>query len=222
MKKHCISIVILSVVLLLTNCTSYRVSVSSIAQRGVNGQKVYVAPRDSVISENDLQFLEFAKDLKLAISRKGGIIVTDPYEADQIVLLQYEMSGPQKTSKRVAEWGPTSVRSSSSSMVFNDRSAQGTTYYNYNYGIVGESTIERTEYTRYITIVALENEALKKKIAVQLWQTTVYSRGSSRDMREVFPVLMVAAEKYIGKTTKQAVTLEIYEDDSRIEAYRDN
>jgi len=107
-------------------------------------------------------------------------------------------------------------------MVFNDRSAQGTTYYNYNYGIVGESTIERTEYTRYITIVALENEALKKKIAVQLWQTTVYSRGSSRDMREVFPVLMVAAEKYIGKTTKQAVTLEIYEDDSRIEAYRDN
>jgi len=51
---------------------------------------------------------------------------------------------------------------------------------------------------------------------VPLWKTTITSVGQSDDLRRVFPVMLGAAQEFIGKDTHGKVDVVLYPDDNRV------
>jgi len=54
----------------------------------------------------------------------------------------------------------------------------------------------------------------------ELWKTTITSRGSSDDLRQVFPVLIGAAVPHLGKNTGKKVPVQLSESDEIIKAVK--
>jgi hypothetical protein len=74
---------------------------------------------------------------------------------------------------------------------------------------------------RYMFVDALDGKAYRTDSKmVSVWRTDVMSRGSSGDLRRVFPVLVVAATPHFGKNTKERISLDISETDKRLEEMR--
>lgn len=70
--------------------------------------------------------------------------------------------------------------------------------------MVGSQSVvgSNVQYFRYLILEAsnLNSYKISKEI-VPIWKTTITSRGSSDDLRLVFPYLVTAAELYIGENT---------------------
>ncbi len=95
----------------------------------------------------------------------------------------------------------------------------GTTTYIPSYGITGYTT-HIDSYTTFFRFIVLDAVDLveynhSEKI-IQVWKTTVTSRGSSGDLRRVFPVLMAAATPYIGTNTGKQVDVTLTEGDKAV------
>lgn len=88
-----------------------------------------------------------------------------------------------------------------------------------SFGVSGyrQQTSTYTKYFRYVTLSSYDlneykaNE--KEKIA---WNTNITSEGSSDDLRKVIPYMVAVAASYIGKSSGEKKSLEIYVDDERV------
>jgi hypothetical protein len=218
---------VFAVIIIATHigCASTRfvVDVSSIKVDNNIGKKVFVAPGNNV-SINDVQFIEYSGYVKKALVKNGFTIVDSIDESDQVVLLGYAISGPQSYTESIPMFGPTGIKSSSTLGHINSSgNYYSSTMYDYNYGITGIKQVERVYYTRSIVLIAYDWQLFKKtKKEKQLWQTNIVSEGECNDLRYVFPFMIIAAEKYIGKNTRKVITVEVSEYDPRVKEYRDS
>jgi hypothetical protein len=92
-----------------------------------------------------------------------------------------------------------------------------------SYGIVGYTTETETYtiYIKYIVLNAVDYAAYRDgKRTVQLWKTTITTRGVSDDLRKLFPIMIAASFDYIGTDTGEKIEIEIGEEDERIQALR--
>ncbi len=228
MKRSFMVITVLFAVLLLASCTSFNISISSLSSGEINyKQKIFLMPGDQNIDRSDLLFIEFSKDVSLALRRNGFEVVEDIDSADQILFLVYGISDPKNQTVSIPQFGKTGVKSSTTTgsvNVWGNRANyRGTTTYNYDYGITGYNTVNRNVYTRVLLMNAYDWKAYQKNQQVrQLWQTQIVSTGSSSDLRLVFPYLALASENYIGRNTGKAINVKIYESDSRVQSYQNN
>lgn len=214
------AIVFIFCLALLSAC-SYRqfdVNVDSICSSIAHQKKRYILlPGNQDGNVNDLQFQEFAAYTDKALQSQGFRKAQD--EADVAIFLSYGISDPknQEYTYSVPLYGQTGISSSKNAEV--NKSSRSTKYseetsYTPQYGIIGreERVGTRVVYTRYLSLSGVD-----LKEARELWSTKVESVGSSGDLREIFPILLIASQKHIGKNTGKQITYTLKEDKELLE-----
>ena len=215
--------------ILLTGCTTYRsfnVSVDSICTSSAQEKKAYILlPGNKDDKINDLQFQEFAAYTENALNAQGFKKASSIDDAEVAILLYYGISDPQfyEYTYSLPIYGQTGVSSSTTSGMVNlfGRSVTYSENTNYtpSYGVVGSSTHVGTGvvFARYMVISGVDLEQFKKtgKIedAQEIWSTKANSVGASGDLREIFPILLVASQKHIANNTGKQVSYSIQEDE---------
>jgi len=169
-------------------------------------KKAYILlPGIEGIDETDLQFMEYAKYVDNALASKGFIKAKDKDSADVAIFLIYGIGNPPPKYSMSAT-GQSGVSSSKT------RGKSGV-------GIFGNEHSETTTYTmtyfKYLILDAVEPYKQAQKTN-QIWQTTATNTGTSSDLRGMFPILVVAAEKYLGLNTGKKVYTTVTEKNERL------
>jgi hypothetical protein len=234
MKNISISIIVVFLAGFLTGCTTavkYSASVSGFAASNANLKKRYIIlPGNKDTSSTDIEFQEYSAMLKRVVDGAGFSQANSFDQAEVALFFSYSISdGEERTSSYVIpNFGQTGIASSTTygtvrSSGYGTATYSGTTYNTPTYGITGYSSGVRsyTTYTRIIRVEAYDVKLYKEtKEMKQLWKLSVASIGSSGDLRRVVPVMLAAASPYIGKSTANAISLEIAETDPRIQSIR--
>ena len=182
------------------------------------------------VSPDDLQFREYAGYVDKALQKKGLKPAANMREAEIAVFLGYGIGPPKENiySYNLPQWGQTGVSSAQTSGTVNSYGNYSTfsanTKYTPTYGVTGYTTQVNsyTTHTRYMFVDAIDlNSVRREKKSVRLWSTEATSTGSSGDLREVFPAMVLAAEPSMGVDTGQQVSVEIATSDERIKAMRE-
>jgi len=221
-------ILTISLFISLISCASIDLSVSSINRPNTNiNNSVFVIPSNKNIDINDLIFQEFLSDIKIALETNGYTVTSNPEEADQVVLLEYGISDPQTNTVLVPQIGKTKIDSTNTTGLLtpgtNTTTYSGTTTYNYEYGITGYVPRQETVYTRVLILTSYDWKLFSTtEKAIQLWKTDVISTGSSSDLREVFPYMVLASENYLGSNTGKKIKITINKSDTRVVKYQNN
>lgn len=222
-------VLVCSVLLLCAGCgPAFHVKVDSICSgKLLAGSKCVVRPADPNTTGGSLQFREYASYIERALQEKGYKLTDNINEAQVIVFLAYGISEPHEShySYSTPVWGQTGVSSAyTTGSVYNygggTSSYSGTTTYTPQYGITGYQSHSgtRISYTRHVVLDAYDlKEYQKTQKEVQLWRTTITSSGSSGDLRQVFPVMVAASLKHIGKNTGKQVKVVLWENDKRVQ-----
>lgn len=226
--------------LLITGCatsydnrTHYGVTADGITNPDTEkGETFVIAPLNEGIDKSDLQFREYAKYVSRAMAAQGFIEGNDPLECDFILLLAYGISDPEERQVTYNQpiFGQTGVSSKTTTgNMYGSASTWGnttsgsanysdTTTYTPSYGITGyiPQTVNITRYHRYIYLYAQDWREDVDSAKRLRWKLHIDSTGSSGDLRKVFPVILSAAQQYLGQNTQGDIELKIFEDDPRI------
>ncbi|MHC4295036.1 MAG: hypothetical protein ACYSTL_05570, partial [Planctomycetota bacterium] len=132
-------------------------------------------------------------------------------------------------SYSVPHFGQTGISSSSTYGTLqsfgNYGTYSGTTTYQPTYGITGYSNHVGTyvTYTRRFNLVACDLDIYRREEKVkELWRVLAVSTGSSGDLRRVFPILVAAAQPYLGENTdRKFVKVKLKEHDDEVVQIRD-
>jgi hypothetical protein len=99
----------------------------------------------------------------------------------------------------------------------------GTAYSAPVYGVTGYRTGVRS-YTYFVRYLRLDGVNLQKYrlsgTFEPVWKATVTSVGSSGDLREVFPYMLVASADHIGTRTDKALSITLKDNDERLALVR--
>jgi hypothetical protein len=183
-------------------------------------------PGNKDVSADDLQFREYASYLELALAERGFKKAADIKEADAVVFLAYGIGDPKTNyySYSMPVWGQTGVSGAYTSgnlnLYGNSATYSQSTTYIPTYGVTGYTSnlASHTTYTRYIFVDAIDNLAFKQtQKMLPIWKTSVFSTGSSGDLRRVFPVMVAAMKSYLGANTKQSITVNLDENDPEVQ-----
>lgn len=211
------SVCTILILISLTACggaVRYQVQIDSINSEDMNGNKIYtLVSGDKKIPENDLLFKEFTFYTHRALVGAGFTKAEIDSEADIAIMLTYGISDPQRESRTISvpEFGVTGY--SNSTRIGN------TVYHNPTYGVTGSSvhTKSYTYFKRYAELVAYDIKLYRDaKEMVPIWKTSIESVGTSGDLRRAFPVLIAAAQKYIGSNTRKKIAVNIRENDKSV------
>lgn len=191
--------------LLLTACATtptpyvaprnyYHVSVDSIADTGADlkGKAYTISSAMKNVSDNDLQFKEFARYVGNALSQKGYNRVTNKEGADLLVRMAYGIGSP-KTETSTNTY---------------------TTSGGYSYPVgwtwvhvpptTETVTTKKTTYARFLIL-----EAYDSKNHSQVWKTTLKSEGSTSDLRIALPHIIAAGRPYFETNTGQKLEVKV-------------
>ncbi|HID69608.1 MAG TPA: DUF4136 domain-containing protein [Desulfobacterales bacterium] len=222
-------VLLLLTVFLLLGCAigpSFLVKVDSISIPEVISEKTFILlPGLKDVNSNDLQFKEYASYVERALTSAGYIKAKDFKDARIAIFLSYGIGAPKEHvySYSLPVWGQTGVSSSTTYGTITSYGSygtfRGTTTYTPTYGITGYTT-HIGSYTTFFRFLILDAVDLKKyrrsgKV-IHIWRTTVTSRGSSGDLRRVFPVLVAAAKPYIGTNTGKQLDITLTEQDKAV------
>ena len=211
--------------------TRYHVEVSSLArtQSPPQATTFLILPGLKDVAIADLQFQEYSSYVAKVLTRKGMREAPKGEVPDVAVFLAYGIGEPQQNTLTysVPVFGQTGVQSSSTYGTIRSSGSTstytGSTYYTPRYGVVGSSTNTRnyTTYFRYALLDAYDARAfVDRKETVQIWKTIVTSTGSSGDLRRLMPVMIVAADQFIGTNTGEQRKVTLFEDGARIESMK--
>ena len=212
MKKNVfilISGVISIFVLLISGCAPfpvgpmgiYSVEVDSIAAPDADlKNKTYVlSSAMKNVSNDDLQFKEFAKYIENALAKTGYKRV-DSENADLIIRLAYGIGQPNTET--------------------NTQTYTTSTGYSYQVGWTWINvppktetvTTKKTTYERFLLLEAYNSKDRRS----QLWRTTVKSEGWNSDLRVVLPHMIAAAIYDFGTDTRGKLATAMYQNAPRV------
>lgn len=183
-------------------------------------------PGNKDVSAEDLQFREYASYLDQALAERGFKRASNIKDAEIVIFIAYGIGDPKTNyySYSMPVWGQTGVSDSHTtgnvSLYGNTVNYSQNTTYTPTYGITGYTPrlASNTTYTRYIFIDAIDNVAFKEtQKMLPVWKTSVFSTGSSGDLRRVFPVMVAAMKPYLGVNTRQSIEIALDEDDPEVQ-----
>ncbi|MBU1668971.1 hypothetical protein KKC13_11180 [bacterium] len=206
MKKTVLIAITLVALLLTTGCSpmtaKYRVTVDAITAPNVS-----VAPTTYTLKAlgtntdaNSLTFQQQSGHLTQMLNTKGYTMATHPSIAQQVIYFDYGIEKIKETSRTYSQpdvtfgfsWGyPYGYYGRHYHPFYHDFWYGGHTMYRQTY----------TYHNRYITLLA------KEQTGKELWRVDVSSIGESKNLKKIVPMLLEAAEKYIGTNTAEPVKL---------------
>ncbi|HNY80585.1 MAG: hypothetical protein RBS72_19735 [Sedimentisphaerales bacterium] len=188
------------------------VEVDAISRNPVaSPQTYYLVPAMRDVSEQSLQFQEYAGYLHRVLQDKG-FSVADPNEAELLVFVSYGLGAPQTSystfTTPIYGWTGGGTRTYSETTRGPDGTSHvtGTVTDAGRYGVVGAEShlTTHTTYPRYLFLGAYDARKLRQSNGqdpVEVWNTAVVSTGSSDDLRAVMPIMIAAAADYFGGNT---------------------
>ncbi|MBN1435971.1 MAG: hypothetical protein JW936_02755 [Sedimentisphaerales bacterium] len=208
---------LIAISLLLAGCSDhYTVSIDSINNGSFDpDQLCYIDSGMPGVTVDDLYFKEFSIYVQRALESIGYIVVDNLDDAEVLVLMDYKMSGPQQQSYTTDRpvYGQIGV-------AMGGGCCGGGRFYRPTYGIIGTVPVTHyyTTYEKHISLTAYDwLEKVNNDTDVMLWDTEIVNVGRSDDLREIFPIMIAAANPYIGTNTGQRVEVELEEDDDEVE-----
>jgi hypothetical protein len=198
---------------------SYRVAVNSYAIEDYKTNGTFIVlPMMKDVNVNDLQFKEFSRHLKKVLMSKGFTPVDNVDLAKIAVLFGYTISEPQK-NYNVTTIPGSSETTGTISPFGSSATINTTTTYNPPKSIVFTSTY----YNRAAIIDSVDLEHYKQQNEyLSLWRVEIKSVGRSGDLRDIFPVMLFAAEPYIGKNSGKEVYINISGSDKKLKQFIEN
>ena len=181
--------------------TYYTVEVDSIADAGadLSGKTYIISSAMKNVSDNDLQFKEFARYVGNALSQKGYKRADNKEEADLLIRLAYGIGNPKTETS-------TNTYTTSSGYSY----PVGWTWINVP-PTTKTVTTSNTTYARFLIL-----EAYDIKDHSQLWKTTLKSEGSVGDLRIVLPHMVVAGRDYFGINTGKKLVIKVESEGSGV------
>jgi len=233
MSKHskCFTAATLALLasLMLSGCAgrSYRIGVNGFSDPNHAGGHSYwlLSGKDNV-TVNDLEFREYAAYLRRGLGQAGFSESVTLDQADLAIFVSYGIGDTKEQAYSYSlpiygqTGGGTYNFSGTTYSGYGSATTYGTVTQTPRYGVVGSQQFSGTTIThlRYLFVDALDMKALRnEKKTVSVWRTDAKSRGTSGDLRSVFPVLVAAATPHFGKNTKKQIAIDISEGDKRVE-----
>ncbi|PKL91081.1 MAG: hypothetical protein CVV21_09820 [Candidatus Goldiibacteriota bacterium HGW-Goldbacteria-1] len=212
------------VVFFLSGCSRrYIVNVDSINDRSaITGKNFVIVSGNKNIDASDLQFMEYACYVAAALEKKGYTAVDSIGKADLEIYMSYGVGEAERHvySYTTPVWGQTGGETTTIANIIKEEDGStkyiSSTSYTPDYGITGyqERTDVYTTYPKYIILDAYdlklkqENKKLK-----QLWKTSISNHGGTKELRKFFPIMITAAQQYIGENTGEEISLSVGEED---------
>jgi len=206
----------------------YSVSVRSLKDADTPMQKYYhILPGDKGISEGDIEFKEFARQIKFVLRKKGYIERTID-KAQFVIFLTYGIGEPQVdnysfTFPEFGKIGGSTTTFSAHSWEGMGSTVTGEMTQEPTYGVTGYDKYSGsvTTYTRYMILDAYDLQGYKWNGKTEnTWRTYVVSSGRSDDLENVFTYLVVASENYINNKTNGDAHLRLEEEDEGVNEVR--
>jgi len=209
MNRILLTLLVFSTLIFTTGCSvipKYRVSIDAITAKNIS-----IAPSTYEIKALDtkkdiegLVFQQYSEKLAQVLQRKGYAHITNG-QAKQIIYFNY---GLDKVNEETETYSEPDI---SFNMGYGMGYGYGGYYdpfYSPFYGSMfggGYSTYSKTHiyYNRYITLLA------KDQFNKELWRVDVSSVGESKNLRKIIPILIEAAEPYLGTNTADPIQLVI-------------
>ena len=209
--------------------TTFHVDIDSINSGSwENKRNIFLDSAMENVENNDLQFKEYISYIKRALISRGFTVVDTFQQADMYILVKYGVSDPQEYSYTysVPTWGQTGYSSAktsgnASSAGYGQINYQEATTYQPSYGIIGSTTQQTSSviYVNYLILAGFDATMMKQnpnKSIPKSWKTNIFSTSENGDLRYAFPILVAAAQPYIGENTGHRITVELQENDKRI------
>lgn len=210
--------------------SEYQVYVDSIAVSNVNfGKKYVLLPANKDINIRDMQFREYASYVHKVLINQGYEPAKNFDSADILIMLSYGIGEPKEHNYTYSSpvFGQTGVSSSQTtgmvSSYGNFATYSGYTTKTPTYGITGYRQHSGSYSTcdRFIMLSAFNLKTKGKNISdLEVWKTIITSKGSSCDLRFVFPGILLATEGLIGTNTGSKVGVSILVNDPAISELR--
>lgn len=209
MKKIFLPLIILATLLMTTGCSpmsyKYRVTVDAITapNTAVVPSSYTIKALGKNIDANSLKFQQYAEILTQMLNSKGYTKVDTAHLAQQTIYFDY---GIEKVKEEVQTYSEPDITFGMSwGFPYGYYGQYYHPYNNFWYG--GHTTYRKTYayYNRYITLLA------KNTLNKELWRVDVSSIGESKNLRKIVPMLLEAAEEYIGTDTKEPIKMILKE-----------
>ena len=213
--------------IILSGCVSCRIGVSGFSDPNYTGGHSYwlLSGKENV-TVDDLEFREYAAYLRRGLNQAGFSESTTLDQADLAIFINYGIGDAkeQAYSYSMPVYGQTGGGtynfSGTTYSSYGSATTYGTATQTPQYGVVGSQQFSGATltYLRYLSVDALDMKAFRnEKKMVPVWRTDVTSRGTSGDLRSVFPVLVAAATPHFGKNTKKQVVVDLSEGDKQVQ-----
>ena len=162
------------------------------------GKTFFIISAMQNVGDNDLEFLEVARYIENALSKKGYIRTDNIKSADILIRLGYGIGNPNTSSETVV------------------------TSHGYSYPVgwmwftapPQTKTVTTTTYMRNLILEAYDLKDPKRKS--QLWKTTVKSGGGTSDLNRILAFMIAASSEYFGTSTGMQLYLTISGRDPRV------
>lgn len=180
----------------------YDVKIKSFGQYDLKNKSFYIISGDEYISNNDIEFKEYASWVSYALKLNGAIEVEEYAEADITVLLSYDITDKSYTEKIPRPiYGATGINSVTTKYTQNyDGSIiTASSSVGYRYGVTGVYYQENeiNKFLRILNIYVYDNKERNNGMVAKL---NVSSMGSTNNLRTVFPALAYVAGIIFGNT----------------------
>jgi hypothetical protein len=222
------ALVLAIVAALLAGCatTTFRSQVSGFAD-GTRDYRSFILLPDG--REDDFEYREYATYVQHILEQRGLSLAPTPAAADIAIFVGYGIGDPERTAGTytLPTFGQTGVSQAATqgtvTVYGNTATVNATTNYTPTYGVTGYQTHVYTEtvYTRFVRLKAFYlSDFRDRQELVPAFETTVVSAGSSGDLREVMPAMLLAAAPHIGRNTGRAILVDVRDDSPDLQTLR--
>ncbi|PPE69957.1 hypothetical protein C1702_08815 [Caldimonas thermodepolymerans] len=155
--------------------------------------------------ENSLEYKTYAALIRQELNKHQYREVTEKEKPDVVIAFDYGIDSGKQKLESIPIFGQTGVSSSTTYGTLNTYgnygSYSGTTTYTPTYGVVGSSTVSRTEYARGLWLYIVDAKSVGTEKLNVLYEGNVKSTGSSSQLSRVMPAMIQALFKsFPGKS----------------------
>lgn len=220
----CRSVLMLLVPLLLGGCAVqsdlrlHKIAVQSFAHSpdlSPSPQHYVIYSEIEGVTADDPDFRQAATYLEQVLSSKNMVRVADLEKADLAVGLFYRLEGPQKARVVTGRWPYFPPE------LVTINGLDGSTIYVTLPRVPSEIWGTEFHYNKILAMRAIDLRAYRGQGEVRiLWDTRVACSDKSDHLQSLIPVMMAAADDYIGRQSYEPKTLFLAENDRRVRTIR--